>query len=170
MYLQEHEPNHRIPYARSVASDCGGREVTDVPCQSQASYLPHLHAHTHTLASLQKIEIGLRLFPFRSGATAPDPCGMWSPYYQGDDSYGFGYGIRLPARPCGFSPWHGPLPPPGWARSLTSNQPRRSATAPQQHAARPSCSGSGRSVSVLRKGGRELTGVPCQSGLSKREK
>ena len=59
----DHEPNRRIPYTRSVASDCGGREVTGVPCQSQASYLPHLSAHTHALANLQKREIGLRLLP-----------------------------------------------------------------------------------------------------------
>ena len=100
----DHEPNRRIPYTRSVASDCGGRKVTGVPSQCQASYLPQLRAHTHALASLQKREIGLRLLRFRSDASAPDPCGMWPPYYQGHDPYGFGYGIRLPVRPWGVPP------------------------------------------------------------------
>ena len=93
VYLRDHEPNHCIPYTRSVASDCGGREVTGVPCQSQASYLPHLRAHTHAWASLQKREIGHRLLIFRSDATAPDPYGMWQPYYQGYDPYGLGTGF-----------------------------------------------------------------------------
>ena len=143
----DHEPNRRIPYTRSVASDCRGREVTGVPSQSQASYLPHLSAHTYTLACLQKREIGHRLLPSVQTLLRLTPAGRGHRTTRVTTPYGFGCGIRPPAWPWGFPPWYGPPPPPGWACSQTSDQPRRSATAAQRHTARPSCSGSGRSVS-----------------------
>ena len=80
----------------------GGREV--------ACYLPHLRAHTHALASLQKREIGLWLLPFHSDAIAPDLCGMWPTYYQGHDPKVSGTGFDSLSGLGFFSPmaWASP--------------------------------------------------------------
>ena len=42
------------------------------------------------------------MIPFRSDASAPDPCGTGQPHYLGHDPYSFGYGIHPPDWPWRF--------------------------------------------------------------------
>ena len=112
-------PNRRIPYTRSVASDCGGKGYDWCPQPVRLLFcLPcHMHAPANQYtAYYPSIQTLLRL----------TPAGLGIRTTRVSTPYGYRYGIRPPVWPCGFSPWHSPPPPPGWACSQTGDQPRHS--------------------------------------------
>ena len=60
VYLRDHEPDCHIPYTRSVASDCGGREVTLARVRLLIC-LTCMRTHTHWLVTRTPVDS----LPFR---------------------------------------------------------------------------------------------------------